>query len=136
MSNYLQKRIRWIFTVPNPVFGIEKANGAVVVVALSGDVFAEGSLNENPVVGGGVASAFTVGAAGLGKPKVFVGITSAVLAVVAVVVVVVVDFWKLNAGNDELVIGGRIVEISFPLVDDWIFPFSTSRSKSCRASAS
>jgi hypothetical protein len=87
------------FTVPNPVFGIEKENGEVVVVVFSGDVFAAGSLNEKPVVG--VASALGVVTGCFGKPKLIVGVAS-----VLAVVVVVGGFEKLNIGNDELVVGG------------------------------
>jgi hypothetical protein len=86
------------FTIPNPVFGMEKANGALIVVFSGGDVVAEGILNEKPVKG--VASALAVVVIGFGKPKLIVVVDS------LLAVVVVVDFVKLKVGNDELVVGG------------------------------
>ena len=69
-------------------------------------------MKEKPVAG--VASALGAVGVGFGKPKLNAGVASLLLFVV----VVVVGFVKLKVGTAELVVGGRIVEISFPLVDD------------------
>jgi hypothetical protein len=74
----LKEKKMFSFTVPNPVLGIEKANGAVFVV-FSGETVGAGILKLKPV--------------------------DSVESLPAVVVVV--GFGKLNNGKDELV-GGRI----------------------------
>jgi hypothetical protein len=89
-KNKEYKRKKISITVPNPVFGIEKVNGEVVVVVVvvvfSGDAV---------VVGVGILKL---------KP---------VDDVESLLAVVVVGFVKLNNGNVELVVvvvvvGGRI----------------------------
>jgi hypothetical protein len=90
-KNKEYKRKKISITVPNPVFGIEKVNGEVVVVVVVVVVFSGDAV----VVGVGILKL---------KP---------VDDVESLLAVVVVGFVKLNNGNVELVVvvvvvGGRI----------------------------
>ncbi len=88
----INKREKIYFTVPNPAFGIEKANGAGFGV-FSGDAVVVGILKLKPVDG-----------------------TESLVAVV-----VVVGFEKENNGKDELVVagGGAVVVVITGVGRNW-----------------